>query len=321
MDKKSTLDFLVNKETNTITVKKEFAAELSLVWDAFTKSEILDNWWAPKPWKAKTKTMDFREGGHWLYAMVGPAGEEHWSMISYTKIENQKCFTGIDSFCDANGKPNKDLPQSKWKVEFKAKGKTTVVENNIYFEDLKQLETIISMGFKEGYTMTLTALDHYLKTQIQLIKQNKTTNKARVSSYLNFPGNTEEAFNFYKKVFKSEFSGKGIQRFSDFEMPEGAPPMSEENKNLIIHIELPILGGHLLMATDAPESMGFKLITGNNMNIHLEPDSKEETIRLFEELSKGGIVTMELSDMFFGSYFGMCTDKYGINWMFNFTEE
>lgn len=164
MSKNLTFDFIVNKENNTITVKKEFSADISLVWDAFTKSEILDHWWAPKPWKAKTKMMDFRVGGNWLYAMVGPAGEEHWALVEYTKIETKKCFMGTDSFCDSKGKINKDLPQSKWKVEFKTDGNTTVVVNNIYFKDLKQLETTISMGFKEGYTMTLTALEQYFKT-------------------------------------------------------------------------------------------------------------------------------------------------------------
>lgn len=140
---------------------------------------------------------------------------------------------------------------------------------------------------------------------------------ARVTTYLNFPGNTEEAFTFYKQVFRSEFNG-GMQRFGDIEPHEGMPPMTDELKKLIIHVELPIVGGHVIMATDAPESMGFKLTTGNNMHISLEPESREETTRLFNELSAGGKVDMEMQDMFFGAYFGSCTDKYGINWMFNF---
>ena len=96
--------------------------------------------------------------------------------------------------------------------------------------------------------------------------------------------------------------------------------MSEEDKKLIIHVELQILGGHYIMATDAPESMGFTFTRGNNMTINLEPDSKEETQRLYDALSNGGTITMELQDMFWGAYFGTCTDKYGINWMFNFSE-
>lgn len=144
---------------------------------------------------------------------------------------------------------------------------------------------------------------------------------ARTSTYLNFPRNTEEAFNFYKIVFGSEFSGGGIARFGDFPPPEGAPQLAEEDKNLIMHIELPILGGHVLMATDAPESMGFQVNKGNNIYIMLEPDTKAETKRLFDALAEGGVVSMELQDMFWGAYYGSCTDKFGILWMFNCTEK
>jgi PhnB protein len=140
----------------------------------------------------------------------------------------------------------------------------------------------------------------------------------RTCTYLNFPGNTEEAFNFYKSVFKTEFVGKGIQRFGDIPAEAGHPPVSDEIKNMILHIELPIVGGHILMATDAPESMGFTLTKGNNMNISVEPESREETKRLFDALAEGGEITMPLEDMFFGSYFGSVTDKYNINWMFNY---
>ena len=140
---------------------------------------------------------------------------------------------------------------------------------------------------------------------------------ARVSTYLNFPRSTEEVFNFYRSVFGGEFSGGGIARFGDFTPPADAPPLADEDKNLILHIELPILGGHVLMGTDAPESMGFKVNQGNNIYINLEPDSRNETKRLFDALSDGGKVEMELQDMFWGAYYGSCTDKYGVNWMFN----
>ena len=143
---------------------------------------------------------------------------------------------------------------------------------------------------------------------------------ARVSTYLNFPNNTEEAFNFYKEVFKGEFEG-GISRFRDVPPQEGAPALSEEDKNLVMHVALPILGGHMLMGTDAPESMGFKVIPGNNVYINLEPDSRGETERLFTALAESGAVEMELQEMFWGDYFGSCTDKYGIRWMFNCTSK
>jgi len=144
---------------------------------------------------------------------------------------------------------------------------------------------------------------------------------ARVSTYLNFPRNTEEAFNFYKSVFAGEFSGGGVARFSDIPESEGMPQLAEEDKNLIMHIELPILGGHLLMGTDAPESMGFHMSFGNNVHINLEPDTRAETKKLFDALSDSGKVTMELQDMFWGGYFGSCTDKFGVQWMFNCAEK
>lgn len=140
---------------------------------------------------------------------------------------------------------------------------------------------------------------------------------ARVSTYLNFPRQTEEAFNFYKSVFGGEFSGGGVARFGDIPPMEGAPIISESEKNLIMHIELEILGGHVLMGTDAPESMGFNVIQGNNVHIMLEPDSRKETKRLFDALSEGGKIEQELQEMFWGAYYGSCTDKFGIHWMFN----
>jgi PhnB protein len=139
---------------------------------------------------------------------------------------------------------------------------------------------------------------------------------ANVSTYLNFPRNTEEAFNFYKSVFGGDFEG-GISRFKDIPPSDEMPPIREEDKNLVMHISLPILGGHHLMGTDAPESMGFKVIPGNNVYISLHPDTREETRRIFSALSSGGKVEMELQDMFWGDYYGSCTDQFGIHWMIN----
>lgn len=138
---------------------------------------------------------------------------------------------------------------------------------------------------------------------------------ASVSTYLNFPRNTEEAFNFYRSIFGGEFTG-GISRFGEMPAMEGMPPMPEADRNLVMHIELPITGGHVLMGTDAPESMGFTVKVGNNMHLNLHTDTKEETDRLFAGLSAGGKVTMPLQDMFWGDYFGSCVDKFGVNWMF-----
>ena len=144
---------------------------------------------------------------------------------------------------------------------------------------------------------------------------------AKVSTYLNFKRNTEEAFNFYKSVFGGEFTGNGISRFRDIPPQEGAPKISEEDLNLVMHVELPILGVHSLMGTDAPESMGFNLNKGNNVYISLEPDTREETKKLFTALSAGGKVTMDLQDRFWGAYYGSCIDKFGVQWMFNCSEK
>jgi len=143
---------------------------------------------------------------------------------------------------------------------------------------------------------------------------------AKVSTYLNFNNNTEEAFNFYKSVFGGEFIG-GISRFSDIPPLDGMPLIAEADKNLVMHIVLPILGGHHLMGTDAPESMEFKVNFGNNVYLNLEPDTRAETKRLFEALSAGGVVEQELQDMFWGDYYGSCRDKFGVQWMFNCSEK
>jgi PhnB protein len=139
---------------------------------------------------------------------------------------------------------------------------------------------------------------------------------ARVSTYLNFPRSTEEAFLFYKSVFGGEFSTP-IARFRDIPPHPGQPLLADADKDLVMHVELPILGGHVLMGTDAPESMGFAVASGNNMYINLEPDTRAETDQLFKALSEGGKVEMELQEMFWGGYFGSLIDKCGVRWMFN----
>jgi len=143
---------------------------------------------------------------------------------------------------------------------------------------------------------------------------------AKVSTYLNFTNQTEEAFNFYQLVFGGEFTG-GIMRFGDIPAMTGMPPLSDADKNLVMHVVLPILGGHQLMGTDAPESMGFRVTAGNNVYINLEPDTREETKRLFTALSDGGKVEQDLQEMFWGDFYGSCKDKFGIQWMFNCAEK
>lgn len=139
---------------------------------------------------------------------------------------------------------------------------------------------------------------------------------SRVTTYLNFPRTTEEAFQYYKSVFHTEFS-EPISRFRDAAAQPGMPPILDADKNLVMHVALPILGGHVLMGTDASESMGFKLTQGNNVYINLEPDTRAETDRIFRALAEGGKVESPLKEEFWGGYFGTLADKYGVRWMFN----
>jgi PhnB protein len=143
---------------------------------------------------------------------------------------------------------------------------------------------------------------------------------ARVSTYLNFPGTTEQAFLFYRQVFQTDFIGP-IARFADAPPNPGQPPLSAADQALVLHIELPTLGGHVLMGTDAPESMGFTVTRGNNVHINLEPDTRAEAERLFTGLADGGTVEMPLQDMFWGAYFGSLVDRFGIHWMVNCAQQ
>lgn len=155
-------DFTVNKENNTVIVKREFAAGLALVWDAYTKPEILDQWWAPKPWVAKTKSMEFKEGGRRLYAMCGPEGEEHWALADFTSITPKMNFRFLDAFCDENGNISDELPRSDWSLDFVETNGITTVSITIKHKDLSDLEKIIELGFKEGFTIALDGLDELL---------------------------------------------------------------------------------------------------------------------------------------------------------------
>ena len=156
-------DFKVNKENKTIAIQREFDADTKLVWSAWTTAELLDQWWGPKPWRAETKEIDFREGGHWLYAMVGPEGEKHWSKAEYIKIADEKSFTAKDGFCDENGVMNPDFPQNLWENRFSLQQGKTLVSVLLTFDSLDDLEKTIEMGFQEGFTMGLNQLDEVLE--------------------------------------------------------------------------------------------------------------------------------------------------------------
>jgi PhnB protein len=140
---------------------------------------------------------------------------------------------------------------------------------------------------------------------------------ARVTTYLNFQGNAEEAFDFYRKVFGTDYSGP-INRMEDVPADPNGPTLSEAEKQMVMHAELPILAGHVIMATDLLASMNHELKIGNNVTINLEPDSREETQRLYDMLSEGATECAPLADMFWGATWGMCLDRFGVRWMFNF---
>ncbi len=145
-----------------ITVTKNYNAPTQTVWEAWTTKEVLDQWWAPKPWRAETKSLDFKEGGSWLYAMVGPKNEHHYSRADYTKIDNGKSFEGLDAFTDEKGVINKDMPRTKWKVDFKKAGTGTTVVITITAETREALEKTLESGFEEGFKMGLNNLEEYL---------------------------------------------------------------------------------------------------------------------------------------------------------------
>ncbi|MGG6232189.1 SRPBCC family protein [Tenacibaculum sp. SDUM215027] len=156
-------DFTVNKENNTINIKREFDANLQLVWKAWTSAEILDQWWAPEPFKNKTKILDFKEGGMWHYAMVSPENKMHWNRFDYEKIEVQKMFTGWDGFCNEEGAfVETEFSRIHWKNNFSDNSGSTIVNVTLTLDSLEGLEKIIEMGFKEGFTAGLNQLDKLL---------------------------------------------------------------------------------------------------------------------------------------------------------------
>lgn len=295
-----------------IIISRLLNAPVNLVWEVWTNPEHIKNWWGPNGFTNTIHSMDVKSGGEWNLTMHGPDGTDFKNKSVFKEIIKHKkiVYQHVSS------------PKFLATVEFESQREKTMIKWHMLFESKEQfIQVVKTFKADEGLKQNIDKLDHYLTTQAKMRNELKTTTLSRVTTYLNFPGNTEEAFNFYKTVFGTDFLGEGIQRFGDITPPDGMPPLSEEDKKLIIHVELPILGGHILMATDAPKSMGFTIEYGNNMHINIEPETRRETKKLFEALSAGGKITMDLQDMFWGSYFGSCTDKYGINWMFSCTEK
>ncbi len=158
-------DFTVDKTAKTVFITREFAAELPLVWDAFTKPELLDQWVAPKPWASRTKYMNFEVGGKRFYAMVSPEGHERWAVQEYTSITPKTNFKMYNTFADKD--ENRELPGSDWDYNFSEQNGVTKVSIAIFNESLARLEKMIEMGFKEGFTMSIGNLEELLATLSQ----------------------------------------------------------------------------------------------------------------------------------------------------------
>jgi uncharacterized protein YndB with AHSA1/START domain len=159
-------DFLVDKEKNTLTIQREFLADRQLVWDCYTKQELLDQWFGPEPLSTKTKSMEFKENGHWHYVMIEPNGTEYWGWTTYLSISPIDYYTSLDAFCNEKGEINETLPQAKWQVTFTDKGDRTMVETVVTYDALEDLETIIKMGMEEGMRSTLERLDKLLVARL-----------------------------------------------------------------------------------------------------------------------------------------------------------
>lgn len=174
MKKTALLNFNVDKEARQIKVQRSFDASLTDVWSAWTQFELLDKWWAPAPWKARTKEMDFVKGGHWLYEMIGPDNTGHWARMDFISIEKKKFFSAYESFCDSKGVVDDQLPRSKWENQFSSQAKgSTLVNITISFSSLSDLEALTAMGFEEGFTDAMDNLDRQLGEGMELSNQEQ----------------------------------------------------------------------------------------------------------------------------------------------------
>jgi len=162
MIKPAIFNFTLQKQARTITVERSFNAPLDPVWAAFTEADILCKWWAPKPYVCVIKSLDFREGGRWLYYMEGPQGDRHHCFFDYETVRPKKYYMGHDGFCDEHGNATDMIPSTKWENGFSEEEGITVVRMLLTYESELALEKTIEMGFKEGFTMGLEQLDELL---------------------------------------------------------------------------------------------------------------------------------------------------------------
>jgi PhnB protein len=314
------------KPKKNFVITRQFDAPKNLVFQAFSTGEAMAEWWGPAEFETTLIHFDFRPGGLFHYrSEVG--GKVMYGRLIYGEIREPDLIEFTSSFSNEKAEAVSSPLMADWPLEIfnsfsftEVNGKTTITIIGYPINPTEaEYKNFLALqpGVQKGTQSMFDQLQRYLEVQFKLRSQFKNTIAPRTSTYLNFDGNTEEAFRFYQSVFGTEFVGEGIKRFEDIPQSAGNPVLSENVKKMVLHVELPLLGNHILMGTDAPKEMGFTLNFGNNVHICLEPDSRQETKRLFNALSAGGNVTMPLEDMFFGAYFGECTDKFGVSWMFN----
>ena len=162
MKTKMQTEFLVDKDSNTMTITREFAATHQQVWDCYTKSELLNKWWAPKPFITTTKSMAFKERGHWHYAMIDPDGQKYWGRMEYQTIKPIQYFEIRNGFSDESGEMNSSLPVSKWKLTFEDSNERAAVQIVVSYDSTKDLEQVIAMGMQQGLTSALDGLEELL---------------------------------------------------------------------------------------------------------------------------------------------------------------
>ena len=319
------LDETVARELVIIRV---IDAPRELVFKAWTEAERLAQWWGLKGFSVRVASLDLRPGGTFHYCMKSAEGHEMWGKFVYREIDAPNRLVYVSSFSDEDANITRAPFSQAWPLEVlntlsltEQDGKTALTQRSVPLnataEERKTFEDA-HQSIQQGFAGTFVQLTDYLaktKAEENITSTPKTKTMATVNPYLNFAGNTEEAFNFYKSVFGGEFLA--LQRFKD--TPEaGRMPAGDQEK--IMHVALPIGNGNILMATDALESMGQNLSVGNNFSLSVNAESKEEADRLYNSLSGGGKATISMEQAFWGAYFGMLTDKFGIQWMVSYDQ-
>ena len=308
-----------------LVISRIFNAPREHVWKMWTDPELTKTWWGPKDFTAPVCKINLRVGGEYHFCMRSPDGKDYWSKGTYLELVKPGKIVMTDSFADENGNivPASDYGmQGDWPLELQVTvtfedydGKTRFVLKHHGLPEGEMAE-MTEAGWNESLDKLAESLNQMQDVNIKSTAESSKTTTLTINPYLNFPGNTEEVFNFYKSVFGGEF--QMLMRFR--ETPDG-DKMPPDVQNKIMHIALPLGKENILMASDALESMGQKLTVGNNFYITISTASKQEADSLFCKLSESGKIEMAMNSTFWGSYFGMCKDKFDIQWMISYDEK